>query len=215
LWRYISLTAQTPATDFTLGQTLCAKVTGAPLGLRTTQVQRRLGIVGPGGYIRSQLDVKRYYFYRDAPVQYSRICYSLSAVTLLDNRGTWQAISISARDGSARAKGSFSLAIVTGIKVSDLSIQSAVTSVGDLSPGENVSFTLLLSNGWNRMHAEEVVVTNPVPANTTLCHQHQVQLLQCVNPSGQSACTLAKGAKVKITLTYLVNSGTSGQDGDP
>src|SRR5687768_3946878 len=37
----------TPATDFTLTQTLCAKLTSGPVGSRPTQVLRRLSIVGP------------------------------------------------------------------------------------------------------------------------------------------------------------------------
>jgi len=47
----------TPATAFTLGDTVCAKLTNAPTGLRTTQVLRRLAIVGPDGFIRSKTDV--------------------------------------------------------------------------------------------------------------------------------------------------------------
>ncbi len=215
----------TPATSFTLGQQLCAKLTNAPLGLRTTQVLRRIAIVGPNGYIRSELNVQATTSTASLTFTIPSTATSLVGGETIDNRGSWQALSVSMRDGSPVAKAGFDVVDSdANVKVVSLALQSAATTAGELSPGENVIFTLYAVNlGPNP--AEQVVITDTVPANTTFVSATVAAAnptatpnpnFACTNDMGSITCdgtgatdaTLAKGEKVRIDLTFNVEAAT-------
>jgi uncharacterized repeat protein (TIGR01451 family) len=207
----------TPSTSFTLGQTLCAKLTNAPLGLRATQVLRRLSIVGPNGYIRQELNVPATTSTATLSFTIPATATSLVGGETIDNRGSWQALSISLRDGTPAAKANFTVFDSdTNVKVAQLFLQSAVTTNGELSPGENVIFTLYAQNQGPDT-AAQVVITDTTPNNTSFvsavssdpnftCSEN-TGTITCAG--GASPASLAKGATVKLALTFQVDAGTA------
>ncbi|HET9789099.1 MAG TPA: hypothetical protein VFP47_18325, partial [Pyrinomonadaceae bacterium] len=89
----------TPATSFTLGDTVCAKLTNAPTGVRTTQILRRLALVGPDGFIRVKADVPGTDSSDEVTFAIPSTDTSLIGGENIDNRGTWTAASYSGVDG--------------------------------------------------------------------------------------------------------------------
>ena len=215
----------TPATSFTLSQTLCAKLTNAPLGLRTTQVLRRLSIAGPNGYIRSELNVAATTSTASLTFTIPSTATSSVGGETVDNRGSWQALSVSLHDGSPVAKAGFTVVDSDpNVKVSSLILQSAATTAGELSPGENVVFTLFAENSGPDP-AEQVVITDTVPNNTTFVSAIVAAAEPTATPNPNFECTddmgtvrcdgtgstdasLAKGEKVRIDLTFHVDNAT-------
>ena len=206
----------TPKTDFTLGETVCAKLTGAPLGSRPTQVLRRLSIVGPGGYIRSEFDVSATSSTATLSFNIPGTATSEVGGETIDNRGSWAGISMSTRDGSVRAQAGFQVTDSDPqVKVADLELQSAVDGGGDLAPNDNVTFILYLAN-LGPDAAQDVEVTNDSPANTTFVSATSSDAnFDCTGVSaggtGTTTCSgdsLANGDAVKFAMTYKVNSGT-------
>ncbi len=207
----------TPKTDFTLGQTLCAKLTNAPLGSRPTQIQRRLSIVGPDGYIRSESDVSALSSTATLSFTIPATATSVVGGDTVDNRGSWQAISMSTRDGSVQAKAGFQVTDSNPlVKVADVGLQSAVEGSGELAPNENVTFTVYLAN-LGPDPAEDVAVTDDVPADTTFVSAVSSDAnFTCAGVSlggtGTTTCSaasLAAGDEVKFEMTFKVNSGTA------
>lgn len=199
----------TPETDFTLGQTVCAKITNAPVGSRPTQILRRLSIAGPGGYIRSKVDVTS----ATQTLTFTIPTTATSSIggETIDNRGTWQALGISTRDGEVRASASFTVRD-TAQAVADLSITKGVSGAAEVGAGDFVSFNLYVVNSGPDA-AANVEITDEVPANTSFqsVSQDSGPTFTCATPTDTTTCTiasLAKGAKAKFTLTYQVNGGT-------
>lgn len=204
----------TPATSFTLGQTVCAKLTNAPLGLRSTQVLRRLSIVGPSGYIRQEMNVPATTTTATLSFAIPSSATSVVGTDTVDNRGDWQAVSVSLRDGVPVAKAGFTVFDSdTNVKVADLLLQSAPTTIGELSPGENVIFTLYAEN-LGPDPAEQVVITDTTPNNTAFVGADSSDPnFECTEDTGTITCrgangSLDKGGKVKIALTFRVDAGT-------
>lgn len=198
----------TPATSFTLGDTVCVKLTNAPTGSRATQVLRRLAIVGPDGFIRSHKQVSGTDSSDELIFTIPATETSLVGGDNIDNRGTWQGASFSGADGSAQVKAAFT--VTSNVAVAQLSLLSVV-SQAELAAGDDVSFTFyLLNTGPNA--AENVVLTAADPANTTFVSDATSDPnLDCANDTGTTTCTmasLASNAEVKISLTYTVGAGT-------
>ena len=198
----------TPATSFTLGDTVCAKLTNAPTGFRATQVLRRLAIVGPDGFIRSKTDVPGTDSSDELIFTIPATETSLVGGETIDNRGTWQGASFSGVDGSAQAKAAFT--VTSDVAVAQLLLLNVVSET-ELAAGDAVSFTLYLLNTGPDA-AQNVVVTSADPANTTFVSAVTSEPnLDCANDTGTTTCTtetLASNALVKITLTYNVGAGT-------
>lgn len=199
----------TAITSVNLGQTICARLDNAPLGLRATQVLRRISIVHPSGYVVAKANVT------SNPTDLSFTIPSTQTSTIgidtVDNRGTWRVIDSSTATGAVKASASFDVA-----GVADLSLLSSVTTSGALSPGENITVNLYLVN-YGPDSAENVVLTDIVPANTTFVSEAASDPgFQCTNPdpgatSGTTTCSidsLPRGSKVKFSITYNVNAGT-------
>src|SRR5690242_3426971 len=206
-----------PATSFTLNQTVCAKLTNAPLGLRSTQVLRRLSIVGPNGYIRQELNVPATTSTATLSFAIPSTPTSVVGGETIDNRGSWQALSISLRDGTPVARANFTVFDSdTNVKVAQLYLQSAATTNGELSPGENVIFTLYAQNDGPDP-ADQVVITDMTSANTSFVGAASSSTaFNCSEDTGTITCsgatapaTLAKGATVKIDLTFRVDPGAA------
>jgi hypothetical protein len=198
----------TPATSFTLGDTVCAKLTNAPTGFRATQVLRRLAIVGPDGFIRAKTDVPGTDSSDELTFTIPATETSLVGGEALDNRGSWQGASFSGSDGSAKVKTAFT--VTSNIAVAQLSLQSVVSDA-EISAGEQVSFVLYLQNSGPNA-AADVEVTTADPSFTTFVSAASSDPnLECTNDTGSTTCTIASLAAqgaAKIALTYAVGAGT-------
>src|SRR2546423_6126695 len=101
----------TPKTDFDLGQTVCAKVTNAPVGAGGAPAQRltwvaRNGAVAQAGNITSSTQTGTYLLPTTAT-------QTLGGVTI-DNRGTWRGNTSAPSDGSLRNTAPFTVPEPTG-----------------------------------------------------------------------------------------------------
>lgn len=202
----------TPATSFNLGQSVCATITGAPLGSRPTQILRRLNIANPGGYGLAKADVT---------TNQQNLLFTLPTAATstfgditVDNRGTWKAISVSTSSGGVRTSASFQVTDPAK-HVADLSLKSYVPGGAKVPAGDDVTFAVYLIN-YGPDAAEDVEVTADVPSNTTFVSEVNTNPgFSCTNPSGgagTSTCTIAslpRGAKVLFSFTYHVNGGAS------
>ena len=198
----------TPATSFTLGDTVCAKLTNAPTGVRATQILRRLALVGPDGFIRVKADVPGTDSSDEVTFTIPSTDTSLIGGENVDNRGTWTAASYSGVDGSTKVQTAFT--VTSNVAVAQLSLLSVVSNT-ELAAGDNVTFTFYLENtGPNP--AADIVFTAADPANTTFSSSASSDPnLLCANDTGTTECTLASLASndgLKFSLTFNVGSGT-------
>lgn len=198
----------TPATSFTLGDTVCAKLTNAPTGVRATQILRRLALVGPDGFIRVKADVPGTDSSDEVTFTIPSTDTSLIGGENVDNRGTWTAASYSGVDGSTKVQTAFT--VTSNVAVAQLSLLSVVSDT-ELAAGDNVTFTFYLENtGPNP--AADIVFTAADPANTTFSSSASSDPnLLCANDTGTTECTLASLASndgLKFSLTFNVGSGT-------
>jgi uncharacterized repeat protein (TIGR01451 family) len=192
----------TPATNFSLGATMCAKITGAPVD---SNPQRRLVIVNPGNFVQAQADVLS---------STQDLVFTLPTATTasfgdvtVDNRGTWRALSLATSDSTTRFSTPF-LVRDPQNQAADLSIQS-----GDHDEAAGIiSFGLFLTNNGPD-DATNVQVTDAVPAGTTFvsASQEAGPAFNCQTPAqggtGITTCTIAslsKGAEVKFKFIYSV-----------
>lgn len=199
----------TPATSFTLGDTVCAKLTNAPTGSRATQVLRRLALVGPDGFIRVREDVPGLDSSDEVVFTIPSTDTSLIGGENIDNRGTWRAASLAGWDGSTKVQTFFT--VTSNVAVAQLSLLSIVSDT-ELAAGDNVTFTFYLENtGPNP--AADIVFTANDPVNTTFISQASLDPnLACTNDTGTTECTLASLASndgLKFSLTFNVAGGTS------
>ena len=198
----------TPATSFTLGDTVCAKLTNAPTGSRATQILRRLVLVGPDGFIRAKADVPGLESSDELTFTIPATDTSLIGGENIDNRGSWRAASLAGWDGSTKAQAGFTVS--SNVAVSQLSLLSVVSDT-ELAAGDNVTFTFYLENTGPDPSAD-IVFTAADPANTVFVSSVSSDAnLECANDTGTTECTLASLASndgLKFALTFNVNSGT-------
>jgi len=198
----------TPATSFTLGDTVCAKLTNAPTGSRATQVLRRLALVGPDGFVRVKTNVPGLDSSDEVTFTIPSTDTSLIGGENVDNRGTWTAASYSGIDGSTKVQTAFT--VTSNDAVSQLSLLSVVSET-DLAAGDNVTFTFYLTNSGPDA-AENVEVNAADPTNTTFVSQASSDPnFSCTNDTGNTECTIASlagNAELKFSLTYNVGAGT-------
>jgi len=199
----------TPATSFTLGDTVCAKLTNAPTGSRATQVLRRLALVGPDGFIRAKVDVPGTSSSGEVTFTIPSTDTSLIAGENIDNRGTWTAVAYSGFDGSARVQTPF--VVTSNVAVAQLSLLSVVSDT-EIAAGDPLTFIFYLQN-LGPDPAADVVFTAADPANTTFASSASSDPnLVCANDTGTTTCTLASlpaNSGRKFTLTFNVGAGTA------
>lgn len=198
----------TSATDFNLGDQICVKVTGAPMG---TRVRRRLVIADPSGLVQAKANVNS--DPQTLMLTLPSSSTSLYEETTTDNRGTWRVNSLSTADGG----------VVTS---SEFAVHDPVTPVANLTATKNaateliadggiLSFSLLITNEGPDT-AQAVEFTDSVPANATfsLALQDSGPAFNCTHPSegstGTSTCTISSlpsGATAKFVFVYQLNTG--------
>ena len=198
----------TPATDFDLGDAICVKLTGAPIG---TRIRRRIAIVNPAGIIMAKADVT------SSPQTLNftlpSAASSVLEVNTVDNRGTWRVNNISTEDALVKTGETF---IVHDPVVPVASLSITKNAANELaSSGSTVGFTVLVANSGPDA-ATSVQFTDDVPANSTFlsASQDSGPTFTCTDPgvgnTGTTTCTiasLANGNEAKFTFLYQLNSG--------
>ncbi len=206
----------TPKSDFTLGEIVCAKITGAPLGAGGTPAQRitwvaHNGAVAQAGNVINSTQTGTYLLPTSAT-------QTLGGVTI-DNRGTWRVNTSSTSDGSLVNTALFTVHDPAG-NFADLTVNQGVnlaaSEVGTV--GSNGEFGVVVTN-LGPDTAQNITFTEPVPANTTFVSFTQVSgpTFICTRPSvggtGAVSCTtasLAKDAAASFKFVYQISSTSGG-----
>ncbi|HEY3104423.1 MAG TPA: HYR domain-containing protein [Pyrinomonadaceae bacterium] len=208
----------TPQTDFDLGATVCAKISGAPLPV-DGRAQRRIGWVSPYGSLAQGADITtdpQNGTYLIPTSQTQTFTDAGGGTVVVDNRGTWSVNTFSASDGSRRASAYFTVHDPATPYV-DLSVGQSVSEANSTIPaGSSGEFSIIVSNRGPDAGAN-VVLTDTVPSNTTFVAIAQTSgpSFSCTTPAvggtGTITCsiaTLAKGDVATFDLAYNVNAGT-------
>jgi len=202
----------TPQTSFTLGQTICAQVTGG------TTFSRRLTFVDPSGFIRQitpiTSDPQNITF--QIPATQTTDVGPSGQPNEVDNRGTWRVNMISSRS-SVVATAQF---VVTdpANKSADLFISKSVTADNQtVNAGSSSTFLIFVRNNGPD-DATNTVVTDVVPGSTTFVALTQTDgpAFTCTNPgagnTGTITCTiasLARGETAGFSFAFNVDAGTA------
>ncbi|MDX6403372.1 MAG: hypothetical protein QOH70_827 [Blastocatellia bacterium] len=194
----------TPQSDFVLGQTVCAHVTGG------TALPRRLQFVDPSGFVRQTTNITS--DPQDITFDIPATQTSTVGNNQVDNRGTWRVNMVSSR-GTLVTRTTF---VVTdpARAEADVSVSKSVTEANaTVTAGSTSTFQIeVRNNGPN--DAKDVILTDVVPANTTFnaMVQRSGPTFTCTVPAtngtGTITCTistLAAGASADFDFAYGVN----------
>jgi len=197
-----------PETNFALGDTICARVTGG------TTFPRRITFVDPAGFIRQITPVT------SDPQDISFQVPSTQTSTIngepIDNRGTWRVNMISSRSSVVAS----AQVVVTdpANKAADLFVSSLVQAGNEqIGAGSSGAFEIFVRNSGPDA-AVNVVLTDVIPANTAFVAMTQTDgpSFTCTTPSpggtGTISCTiaaLARGATATFSFAFDVNSGAA------
>jgi uncharacterized repeat protein (TIGR01451 family) len=199
----------TPATSFNLGETVCAKISNAPLGDRP---QRQISFQNQTGYIAAEADVTT----DPQTLTFTLPTTATSGFGLdtVDNRGQWTATSSSTIDGAAIVSELFFVRD-PAVAVSDLAISKTIVGDGSVGAGGNITFSVILKN-YGPDAAAGVELTDAVPGSTTFVSGSQTSgpSFTCVNPTaggtGTSTCTRStfnQGDVAEFIFVYKVDTG--------
>jgi uncharacterized repeat protein (TIGR01451 family) len=191
----------TPKTDYNLGETVCAEVSGVP-----AVFPRRIVLISPNSYIVDSLDVT------PSAVSYT---FNLPGAATgsfngeaIDNRGNWVVATIDG-DASLRA-----LAVIVvhdpTTTVADLQIGKTPLGSNQAAAGQNISFLISVFNQGPDT-ATNLNITDTTPANTTFVSitQNGGPTFNCTTTAGTSHCTRAALGRYEgatFTAVYLVNA---------
>jgi uncharacterized repeat protein (TIGR01451 family) len=206
----------TPKSSFNLGETVCAKITGAPLGSPGSPALR-LGWISPYGSLAQGADITTdpqtgtYAIPNTATQTFTDVG---GGTTIVDNRGVWRLALFSTGDSSRVFAIDFTVHDPARQYV-DLSLhQSTSFTESEVAAGSgNVFKIFVTNNGPDAAH--DVVLTDTVPANTSFSSMVEVTTLgfTCNTPTGGVfTCTLPTmpaGSTAEFKFAYDVNSGTA------
>lgn len=195
----------TPKTDFNLGESVCARVTGSPLG---STPQRHLNFVNPAGVIvqSSNVTADPQIFSFTVPAT----TVSTDAGILVDNRRTWTITSIDNGDAAAHATASFAVHDPNQATV-DLEVYKAFAySESDFTPGSNIVSKVYIKN-FGPSDAQNVQFTDTAPTNSSFVSvsQESGPTFTCSNAAAITTCAapaLANGVLAAFKFTYLLSS---------
>lgn len=203
----------TPKTAFNLGETVCAKVTGAPVG--GISVARRFQWANTNPFVVRQNDIVTS-TQTDSFTLPTTNTSEVNGVTV-DNRGNWSINSMDTSEGFMRATAVFTVrnpnAAATDLQVTN------VPRLDSGSPAANSDVVFMVevkNNGPDT--ASGVSLSNAVLANAEFVSvaQDLGPAFSCSNPNtgepGTSVCTLnslPSGATARLLFTYHVPNGVA------
>lgn len=189
---------QTPKSSWDLGQSACARVTGAPIG------NRRIIWVAPDGTVAQAAAITS-----DPATD----TYDIPTTGQFAQVGTWSVKTIDNR-GVGRVSATFSVLSPTSPNA-DLAITKS--GPAQVSAGSSVSFTLTATNAGPD-DAQDVAIKDAVPANTTFTSVTQTAgpVFTCTTaPDADgietTTCTISglpANATASFTLVYDVSAST-------
>jgi hypothetical protein len=195
----------TPKTDFNLGETVCARVTGSPLG---STPQRHLNFVNPAGVIvqSSNVTADPQIFSFTVPAT----TVSTDAGIDVDNRRTWMITSVDNGDAAAHAIAFFAVHDPNQATV-DLEIyKDFVYGESDFTAGSNVVSKVYIKN-FGPSDAQNVQFSDTAPTNSTFVSviQESGPTFTCSNAASITTCSapaLANGVLAAFKFTYQLSS---------
>ncbi|HEY5838356.1 MAG TPA: HYR domain-containing protein [Pyrinomonadaceae bacterium] len=196
----------TPKSTFTLGDVVCAKVSGAD------EFNRRFGWVDPSGITRA---------FTDITTDPQTDSYTLPAtetstidVYVVDNRGEWQANVVSSRGGIVRSR---PFQVQGNTPTANLSISKTVVGENPES-GQSVTFAVAVTNNGPNP-AENVEISDAEPDNATFVSGNQTSgpsfsctgtdPIVCTRGTNPSPLFLEPGETAVFEFVYTA-SGASG-----
>ncbi len=208
----------TPKSSFNLGETVCAKITGADQPVDGV-AQTKTGWVSPygslvqGGGIDADPKTATYAI----PATGTQTFTDAGGGTVtVDNRGTWTIGVYSALDGSLKAETPFVVHDPTTPYVDLYASQATDIDESGVPAGSSSAFHIFVGN-LGPDAAQNVVLTDNVPANTTFSALIQTSgpTFSCTTPAvggtGTITCTIASLAAddtASFDLAYTVNGTT-------
>ena len=196
----------TPQTTFTLGDVVCAKVSGAD------QFNRRLAWVDPAGITRTFTAITT------NPQTDSFTLPNTNTSTIdvyvVDNRGEWQANVVSSRGGIVRSR---PFLVQGNTPTANLSISKALVGENPES-GQSVTFAVAVTNNGPNP-AENVEISDAEPGNATFVSVNQTfgptfsctgsNPVVCTRGTNPSPLFLDPGETAVFEFVYTA-SGASG-----
>ena len=199
----------TPQNVFNLGDTVCARISNAPL---RDPALRQFSWSGTKGFVRQTQDVTL-----DPDTNLFTLPGSNTSTIddeIVDNRGTWNVSSNSSGDNTTRAVAYFNVSDPANA-AADLVVYDSSPEEAPITPGVNTAFFLWISNTGPDV-AQNVHVTQASPPGLTFVSatQDTGPTFNCTNNMGMgitdcSIASLASGATATITLNYAVSGSAS------
>jgi len=199
----------TPKDVFNLGDTVCVKVTDAPL--RASAPLRRINWSGPAGDVEQTIDVT-------SSIQTDLFVIPASGTSVIDgvtidNRGTWAASINSTSDSSTRAIAYFNVRDPQNAAADLVVYNFSTDTTAPVQPGDNTGFYLWVSNNGPDV-AQNVHLTQATPPNLTYVSvtQDSGPAFTCTHSSGVTDCVISSlpvDSVATLTINYLVNASAS------
>jgi uncharacterized repeat protein (TIGR01451 family) len=209
----------TPGSLFELGDTVCARVSGARLGVGGNAARRVNWVARTGSVVLSgdvTNDPQTFSFTLPSS-ETTLITDEGGGTVTVDNRGVWKVYIADAAESSFRTGATFTVRAPTPYV--DLQIgQSATVQGGAVGAGSSSIFEIFVTNAGPN-DAQNVVVSDVVPAGAAY-----VSLSEATSPSlgfacsetagagGSPGCTLASmpsGSTARIIFAYSVGEGAA------
>jgi hypothetical protein len=199
----------TPKDSFALGETVCAKVTNAPV---STSVLRRFSWSARAVATVRTANIT-------IPTQSDTFTLPTEATTLfgstlVDNRAIWRISTVDIADSSIRTAAYFSVhdpaqpAADVGVN------QGSAQTSGGVAAGTDVVFVATITNDGPDS-AQHITLTNSTPANTSFGSAGQTggsPSFTCSTSNGTTTCIttegLAPNGTATFAFTYHVTAGT-------
>lgn len=199
----------TPQTSFAVGNTICVKVSGVPVG---SSFPRRLLLGNANSTVIQSFDITT------DPQTFSFVVGATSVIggNTVDNRGTWRGIVQNPFFYYPESDTAFTVSNPANF-TADTAVATS-QSPGDVQAGTAITFALEVKN-YGPDSATTVQLTNDVPANTTFVDFQQVSgpTFTCLSPAvgstGTTTCSISSlvwpSTPAEFVATYMVNAGTA------
>ncbi|HEX3559078.1 MAG TPA: immunoglobulin-like domain-containing protein [Pyrinomonadaceae bacterium] len=194
--------------DFNLGETVCAKASGAPFG---SLFPWHIVWVDPSGFIEHSVSASS-----DPDTEYQFTLPSSQTSTVngvtVNNRGEWR-VNLTRPNGAVRFTAFFSVHDPAQA-VADLSIKKFIRDGDNTVPaGGSIVFVIVIANAGPDT-AQGVHLVDSTPSGATLASFTQQSGPPCT-PAGSNDCTIASlagGERAEFTAIYSIDSGAAPGD---